>query len=97
MPTVLAITAAWAESWAPLAPRQFDDSFPGAGRYWILVDGADSKHLTSSITADLCITWPLHHFASASLCLCMYGSLNRIVIIPRPAAGVALRTLLCLA
>ncbi len=31
--------------WALLAPRSFYDSFPGAGRSWISIDGPYNEHL----------------------------------------------------
>jgi hypothetical protein len=51
MLTVLAVTAAWTGPWALLAPRQFYDSFPGAGRHWILIDGAYNEHLIRDVGA----------------------------------------------
>ena len=37
--------------WALLAPRPFYDSFPGAGRVWIAVDGPYNEHLTRDVGA----------------------------------------------
>lgn len=51
MLTVLAVTAAWTGPWALLAPRQFYDSFPGAGRHWIVIDGAYNEHLIRDVGA----------------------------------------------
>jgi hypothetical protein len=51
MLTALAITAAWAGPWALLAPRQFYDSFPGAGRRWVMVDGPYNEHLIRDVGA----------------------------------------------
>lgn len=52
-----AIAAALALQWGPiglwavLAPRSFYDSFPGAGRVWIAVDGPYNEHLTRDVGA----------------------------------------------
>jgi hypothetical protein len=51
MLTALALTAAWVGPWALLAPRLFYDSFPGAGRHWILIDGAYNEHLIRDVGA----------------------------------------------
>ncbi len=37
--------------WATLAPRNFYDSFPGAGRAWISVDGPYNEHLVRDVGA----------------------------------------------
>ncbi|HST80491.1 MAG TPA: hypothetical protein VLL08_01990 [Kineosporiaceae bacterium] len=51
MLTVLGVTAAWTGPWALLAPRQFYNSFPGAGRHWIVMDGAYNEHLIRDVGA----------------------------------------------
>jgi hypothetical protein len=51
MLAVLALTAAWSGPWALLTPRQFYTSFPGAGRHWIVIDGAYNEHLIRDVGA----------------------------------------------
>ncbi|MGI9601586.1 MAG: hypothetical protein ACR2QE_06865 [Acidimicrobiales bacterium] len=35
--------------WAQLAPQSFYDSFPGAGRVWIAIDGPYNEHLLRDV------------------------------------------------
>ena len=42
---VLAFNGFFAGAWAAFAPRQFYDSFPGAGHHWVAVDGPYNEHL----------------------------------------------------
>lgn len=37
--------------WAVAAPRSFYDSFPGAGRAWVAVDGPYNEHLVRDVGA----------------------------------------------
>lgn len=37
--------------WALLAPRSFYDSFPGAGRSWVSIDGPFNEHLVRDVGA----------------------------------------------
>lgn len=53
--------------WAVAAPRSFFDSFPGAGRAWVSVDGPFNEHLTRDVGA----------FFLALAVVCGYAVANR--------------------
>jgi hypothetical protein len=46
---VVAAPFALVGAWATLSPRGFYDSFPGAGRHWIDVDGPYNEHLIRDV------------------------------------------------
>jgi hypothetical protein len=63
--------------WAGVAPRSFYDTFPGAGRVWIAVDGPYNEHLTRDVGA----------LFSALAVLAGYAFINRSAPATR-AAGI---------
>ena len=79
----LALSTASVGVWAQLAPRSFYDSFPGAGRAWISVDGPYNEHLIRDVgglnlaltvllvAALLTVDWRL--IATASVAALAYG------------------------
>ena len=46
---VLAVSSLTVGLWAQFAPKSFYDSFPGAGRHWISVDGPYNEHLIRDV------------------------------------------------
>ena len=50
----LVVVAAGVGPWALVAPRWFFDSFPGAGRSWVAVDGPYNEHLVRDVGALCC-------------------------------------------
>lgn len=46
---LLAVSSAFVGAWALLDPRGFYDSFPGAGRHWVSVDGPYNQHLVRDV------------------------------------------------
>jgi hypothetical protein len=42
---ILAIVSLQLGAWATVAPRNFYDTFPGAGHHWVAVDGPYNQHL----------------------------------------------------
>jgi hypothetical protein len=46
---VLALSAALVGGWATVAARSFYDSFPGAGRHWVAMDGPYNEHLVRDV------------------------------------------------
>ena len=79
----LALSTASVGFWAQFAPRSFYDSFPGAGRVWISVDGPYNEHLIRDVrglnlaltvllvAAILTVDWRLT--ATASFAALAYG------------------------
>ena len=79
----LALSTASVGFWAQFAPRSFYDSFPGAGRVWISVDGPYNEHLIRDVgglnlaltvllvAAILTVDWRL--IATASFAALAYG------------------------
>ena len=79
----LALSTASVGFWAQFAPRSFYDSFPGAGRVWISVDGPYNEHLVRDVgglnlaltvllvAAILTVDWRL--IATASFAALAYG------------------------
>lgn len=47
--TVLALTGVYVGLWAAAWPRQFNDSFPGLGRHWVLALGPYNEHLVRDV------------------------------------------------
>lgn len=46
---VMALSSVAVGAWAVLDPRGFYDSFPGAGRHWVSVDGPYNQHLVRDV------------------------------------------------
>lgn len=46
---LLALSSVFVGAWAVLDPRGFYDSFPGAGRHWVSVDGPYNQHLVRDV------------------------------------------------
>lgn len=46
---VLTVQFGFVGLWAVTAPRSFYDSFPGAGRTWVSVDGSFNEHLVRDV------------------------------------------------
>ena len=49
LPGFLAAGALLVGAWAQFAPRSFYDSFPGAGRAWVSLDGPFNEHLVRDV------------------------------------------------
>lgn len=48
---LMAVGTAEIGIWAEFAPRQFYNSFPGAGRHWVSADGPYNEHLVRDFGA----------------------------------------------
>jgi hypothetical protein len=46
---VLGLSAAWVGGWATFAAHSFYESFPGAGRHWVSMDGPFNAHLVRDV------------------------------------------------
>jgi hypothetical protein len=60
---VLAVQFGMNGLWALAAPRSFYDSFPGAGRVWVGVDGPYNEHLMRDVGALLTALAVLNAYA----------------------------------
>lgn len=60
---VLAVQFGIIGLWAATAPQSFYDSFPGAGRVWVSVDGPYNEHLVRDVGALLTALAVLNAYA----------------------------------
>lgn len=74
---MLTATGLFVGLWATFAPRSFYDSFPGAGRRWVSIDGPFNEHLVRDV-------------GSLNLALALVAAIAAVtlgIVVVRAAAG----------
>jgi hypothetical protein len=78
---ILALIGLQVGLWAAFAPQSFYDDFPGAGRFWVSVDGPYNEHLVRDVGAL--------NLALAVVAIVAFVTLSRTAVLAAGGAWLA--------